>query len=612
MGTALRGRSRRRLLGVGVAALLTAGLVWGLAGALATSGSPAPAGKVVLKLGMTNIPDNMNPFVGQLSSCYEIWSLNYDLMVGFSAGDYGHPQGAAATGLADSWQVSEGGKVWTFHIRSGVKWQDGVPLTAKDVAFTYNYVIKNQLSNYTMYTNFITSVTAPNDNTVVFRCSRPKANMLNMWVYIVPQHIWGSISGKAAQGSYQNNPPVVGTGPFQLTQYKRDSYAVMTANKDYWGGAPKIDEVDFVYYQSADTMVQEMKSGALQGCWGVLEAEYRQLQNSPTYKPLAYIDPELDELGFNCYTGPSLGNPVLKDWHFRQALQWAVDHSKLVQIAYGGLAQPATSVLVSHLWTNPDWHWQPPADQMYTFDLAKASQMLTAAGYPLVNGVRLNKQGKPITLRLATTTDFPEGQIEAKLIAGWLQKLGLKINLSVLDNGAFLARMFNYKGSTFAPDYDMDLSDWAGYGDPGETLTSFTTAEIGATNEPAWSDAAFDKLNVQQSAALDLTTRRNLIWQMQQIFYQQSPQVALVYPEYLQAYDTSRWTGWTPMFHGRGPAFVTTATVDSYVNLRPVAATSSGGGAKGLVIVVAVAVVVVIAGAAIWLTRRRRGRAEEA
>ena len=172
--------------------------------------------------------------------------------------------------------------------------------------------------------------------------------------------------------------------------------------------------------------------------------------------------------------------------------------------------------------------------------------------------------------------------------------------------------MFNYKGATFAPDFDMDLSDWAGYGDPGETLTSFTTAEIGATNEPAWSNAAFDKLNVQQSAALDPTTRRNLIWQMQQIFYQQSPQVVLVYPEYLQAYDTSRWTGWTPMFHGRGPAFVTTATVDSYVNLRPVAATSSGGGAKGLVIVVAVAVVVVIAGAAIWLTRRRRGRAEEA
>jgi peptide/nickel transport system substrate-binding protein len=251
-----------------VAALLCSGLIWGLAGALATSSSPSPAGKVVLKLGMTNIPDNLNPFVGQLSSCYEIWSLNYDLLVGFSAGDYGHPQGAAATGLADSWTSSADGKVWTFHIRSGVKWQDGVPLTAKDVAFTYNYVMKNQLSNYTMYTNFIKSVTAPNDTTVVFTCTKPKANMLNMWVYIVPQHIWSAVSGKAAGTSYQNNAPIVGSGPFQLTQYKRDQYAIMMANKSYWGGAPKIDEVDFVYYQNRDTLVHDLTAGSLQGAWG--------------------------------------------------------------------------------------------------------------------------------------------------------------------------------------------------------------------------------------------------------------------------------------------------------------------------------------------------------
>jgi peptide/nickel transport system substrate-binding protein len=243
--------------------------------------------------------------------------------------------------------------------------------------------------------------------------------------------------------------------------------------------------------------------------------------------------------------------------------------------------------------------------------VAKANQLLDAAGYTRgANGLRLFK-GKPITLRLATTTDFPQGQVEAKLIAGWFKKLGLKINLSVMDNGAFLARMFNYKGATFAPDFDMALSDWAGYGDPGETLTSFTTAQIGGTNEPAWSNAAFDKLNVQQAAALDPTARRDLIWQMQEVFYQQTPQIVLVYPRYLQAYNTSRWTGWTPMFHGRGPAFVTTATVDSYVNLVPRSGSSGGGGAKGLWIVIAAVVVVVAAGGGVW-TRRRRATAEEA
>ncbi len=610
MGTALRGRSRRRLLCVGVAALLSAGLVWGLAAALATSSSPAPAGKVVLKLGMTNNPDNMNPFVGQMSSCYEIWSLNYDLMVGFSAGDYGHPQGAAATGLADHWAVSDGGKVWTFHIRSGVKWQDGVPLTAKDVAFTYNYVIKNQLSNYTLYTNFITSVTAPNDNTVVFTCSRPKANMLNMWVYIVPELIWSGISGKAAGTSYPNNPPVVGSGPFQLTQYKRDSYAIMTANKDYWGGAPKIDEVDFVYYQNADTMVQEMDSGSLQGCWGLLPAEFNQLRSSATYKPLAYIDPELDELAFNCYTGPSQGNPVLKDWHFRQALQWAIDHNKLVQIAYGGLAQPATSVLVSHLWSDPDWHWQPPADQMYTFDLAKASQMLTAAGYPLKNGVRLNKQGQPIVLRLWARADSDSSQSAGKLITGWFDKLGLKITLSVMDDGAIDDGLYNMKGSTFTPNYDMFLWGWGGDPDPNFIMSIFTTAQINSWSDCAWSDPQYDKLFLEQQTTVDPTQRANIVHQMEQIIYQQSPYIPTAYPESVEAYNYKDWQGWQSTPGKGGGVFFTSPVMASYVTVHPVAA-QTGSSSKALLIGVIVAIVVVIAMVALVATLRGRGRQVE-
>jgi peptide/nickel transport system substrate-binding protein len=610
MGISQGGRPRRRIVVVVVTAILAFGLVWGLAQALASSSSPAPAGKVVLKLGMTNIPDNLNPFVGQLSSCYEIWSLNYDLMVGFSAGDYGHPQGAAATGLADSWKISDGGKIWTFHIRSGVKWQDGVPLTAHDVAFTYNYVMKNELSNYTLYTNFIKSVVAPDDNTVVFTCTKPKANMLNMWVYIVPEHIWGSISGKSAQGSYQNNPPIVGSGPFQLTKYKKDQYAVMTANKNYWGGTPKIDEVDFAYYQSADTMVQEMKSGALQGCWGVLPAEYNQLKSDPVYKPLAYVDPELDELAFNCYTGSSLGNPVLKDWHFRQALQYAIDHNKLVQIAYGGLAQPATSVLVSHLWSNPDWHWQPAVDQMYTFDLAKAGQMLTLAGYPLKNGVRVDKQGKPIKLRLWSRASSDSSQSAAKLIAGWFDRLGLKIVLSVMDDGAISDGIYNMKGATFTPNYDMFLWGWGGDPDPNFILSIFTSAQINSWSDCAWSDPQYDKLFLDQQTTVDPAQRADIVHQMEQIIYQQSPYIPTVYPESVEAYNATDWHGWSSTPGHDGGVFFTSPVMASYMTVHPVVATKSSSSNSTLIAVI-VAIVIAIAVVALVATLRGRGKRVE-
>ena len=156
-------------------------------------------------------------------------------------------------------------------------------------------------------------------------------------------------------------------------------------------------------------------------------------------KAIAYPFYNWDYLEFNCYDeAGSMGNPVLRDWHFRYALNYAIDKQSLCDFAYGGLAQPGTTIILPNTFTNPDYHWQPPADQAYTFDLTKADQLLTAAGYPLKNGVRLNKQGQPIVLRLETPTDVPAEQTEAKLITGWLQKLGLKIKLSVIDSGALL------------------------------------------------------------------------------------------------------------------------------------------------------------------------------
>ena len=284
-----------------------------------------------------------------------------------------------------------------------------MPLTAHDVAFTYNYVIKNQLGNYTMYTNFIKSVVAPDDNTVVFTCTKPKANMLNMWVYIVPEHIWGKISGKAAQGSYQNNPPIVGSGPFQLTQYKKDQYAIMTANKNYWGGAPKIDEVDFAYYQNADTMVQEMKSGTLQGCLGrARRPQYRAAAERPDLQAARLHRPRARR------ARPSTAT---------RARRWATRCSRT-----GTSARRCSRRSTTTSWCRSPtaaWPSRRPRCSSRTcgatptgtgsrrptrctrFDLAKAGQMLTAAGYPLKNGVRVDKQGKPIKLRLWTPQRAP-------------------------------------------------------------------------------------------------------------------------------------------------------------------------------------------------------------
>jgi peptide/nickel transport system substrate-binding protein len=612
-----RTRTTRLLLLV-VAALLACGLVWGLGGAFASSSSPSPTShKVVLRLGWISEPDNLNPFVGWATTTYEIWTVNYNFLFGFNGRTMGPTLSLAAQfPTKANGGISADGKVWTIHIKPNVRWSDGQPLTAADVAFTYNYIVKNHMANLALTTTGIASARALDPTTVQITCSRPKANMEAIFLPILPKHVWEHVSPQAAGTTY-SEMPIVGSGPFYTVAFKKGSYVEMKRNPYYWGPKPTVDEIYFEMYQDPATMVQDLKSGAIDGAWGIPEAQFKQLAAQPEstsgIHTLAYTFFNWDYLDCNCSTSPaSSGNPVLRDVRFRVALNYAIDRSKLAAVAYDGLAAPATTIMPPDNWFNPDYHWQPPTDEQYTFDMAKANQLLDAAGYKRgANGLRLYR-GKPIVLTIDTTTDFPEGQTEAKLIAGWFDQLGLKATISVLDTGALLARVFNFKGTTFAPDFDFYLSDWAGYGDPGETLTSFTTAEIGATNEPAWSDPAFDKLNTEQSAALDPTTRQHLIWQMQQIFYQQSPQIVLVYPQYLEAYNTSRWTGWAPMWNGRGPAWMTTAITDSYVNLKPATAEASGGGKGKTLLIVIVVVIAAAIAAAVALTRRRGGQEVEA
>jgi peptide/nickel transport system substrate-binding protein len=611
---------RRSLAGVrGVALLLllaapTAGLVWGLATAFASSASPPPgAGAVTLRLGWTEEPDNLNPFIGYQNETYEIWALNYDLLFGY--GDRNQPtlDLAAQFPTKANGGISPDGLTWTIKIRSGVKWQDGVPLTAADVAFTFDYIVKNQMANFTNSTFGIKSATALDPTTVRIVCSRPKADLESMWVPIIPKHIWEHVSPQVASTSYAVKLPLVGSGPFQTVAFKKGTYIHLVRNPSYWGPKPAIDDIYFEIYQDADTMVTDLKSGGLDGAWGIPQAQFSALESDPSFKSIAYSYYNWDYLEFNCYDkSTSLGNPVLRDWRFRNALNYALDKQQLVQVGYEGYAKPATTIIPPGIWTNPDYHWQPPADQVYDFDLAKASQLLTQAGYKLSpGGVRLNKQGKPIVLRLYTSTDSDQNQTEAKVIAGWLDRLGLKIVLSVVDPGTLDADIYDEHGTTWTPDFDLVVWSWTGYYDPGQTLVCFTTPQIGSLDEPFWTNARYDALNDMQASTIEPQARKTAIWQMQQLMYKQTPWIPLTYPDYLEAANTTKWTGWQQMFGGTGPAFNTEGFIGSYLHLRPQAASSSGGGSHSAALVVSVVAVAAAVVIGVVVLRRRRPQAEE-
>jgi peptide/nickel transport system substrate-binding protein len=267
---------------------------------------------------------------------------------------------------------------------------------------------------------------------------------------------------------------------------------------------------------------------------------------------------------------------------------------------------------VQGYYSDPDWHWTPPADVAYSFDPAKATEMLAAAGYETKGGKLLDKQGKPITLRLFACEAPPQGQKIGKLLVGWLEGIGIDVKFTYMTEGAMNEYLYNEKGGVFTPNMDLFVYNWTGDVDPDFMLSLFIKDQIGDWSDCAWWSPEYDKLYNEQATTIDTTARKALIDRMQQIIYEQSPYIILAYPKGLEAVNVSRWEGWVQSPEGTGSAIYSVDNFDSYLFVHPKAgATAEGSSARGVgVVAIGVAVLVVVI-VVVVLVRRRRGRVEE-
>ena len=571
--------------------------------------SPAPTGTETFRVGWLESPDTLNPFLSLVTSTYILYHLNYDFLVGFDAATL-QPRPELAT----SWSVSPNGRIWTFKTREGVKWQDGTPFTARDVAFTFDYIVKNGLPGVGAYADGIVSARAVDDTTVVIRTRAPKANMLDMIVPILPEHIWSKVSPKAAGTAFENPPPVVGTGPFQIVELQAGKFVRLKANKEYWGGAPHVDQLIFEVYTNPVSMVSDLQTGAIDGAVGVPQAQFAGLTGAgiQTNRGVSWT---WTELGFNCSDSPaSKGAPALRDPGFRQALQYAIDREKVAEVAFGGYAAPGSSLVVPYV--PYDYHWGPAAGEAFAYDPARAEELLDAAGYVDVNGDgrRETKQGQPLSLRLMASTSSPADQTAARLIAGWFHAVGVKTVFTTVDGGAMLAAIYNFEGANPAPDYDMAIGYWTNDVDPDSILKIFTAANIGIWNDVYWTNAEYEALTLKQSQTLDPEVRRPIVQAAQKIAYEQAPFTVLAYPELLEAYRAGAWTGFVPTPSAisgvTGAVLFSWNNIDTYRFVAPKTAAAATAAAPPyyLIAVVAAAAVVIVIALLVW---RRRGHAVE-
>ena len=491
--------------------------------------------------------DNLNPLIGWTNNVYEIYAQEYLLMVGRDWQTYKPDD----SGIAKSWEVSDDGLVWTFTMNEGMTWHDGEPITAEDAAFTYNFIIENEIAAYVSFVAGIDRVEAVDDLTSRSSARRPSQHD-HALDPLLPEHIWGKMTAKEASQTFQNPPPCIGSGPYQVVEWKKERYLRLEANDDFYLGKPTVDEVLFVVYQNGDTMVQDLKAGTLDAAYLFPPAQYEPLKATAGIEAIEFSWFNWDYVGFNCYEGESKGNPVLRDKDFRAALEYAVDREQMVELAYGGMPGPATRSCRPRL-ERSRLRLGAPGGGGRDHDPAQAKAVLDQAGYEDTDGDGVREyKGKPIEIRLWAPAESPEAQRAGKLIAGWWEDVGVDVALSVQDEGVFFDNIWAYEGDTFVPDFDVYLWNWDGYADPGQSLTCFTTAQIEGWNEYAWSNEEYDRLDGLQATRLDPDQRAEYIKQMQAVMYEDCPGFTTVFPLKLEAYRTDKWEGWERCNNGNG------------------------------------------------------------
>jgi peptide/nickel transport system substrate-binding protein len=632
VGLASRFRRPTRRGHIGHRTVAGAGLAL-LAGAALTPFAVSPAAgendkPVIFTVAMNGDVDSLNPFLGVNAESYEMWALTYDYMVGYTMEDM-----SPAPALATEWDTSTDGLTWTFHIRDDATWSDGEPLTAGDIAFTYGRVLDGGVAanNWSSYLSNVDTVTAPDDETVVLSLSKPNATLPLLPIPILPEHIWKDVS-KDDMKTYKAEPtdghPVVGSGPFELVEGTAGGTTFRFVAKDeYWGGATHVDEVVFRMFKSSDPAVQALIKGEVDFVWDITPLQVKALQDEEGIEAHNGTSPLFDEIGFNTgavdlETGKPMGdgNPALRDPAFRHALGYAVDTERILRSTYQGAGDVGSTIVPA---AYSKWHWEPPDDQRFTFDLDKAGELLDDAGYTVgSDGLRTMPDGSPLgTMRLYARSESDPSVGTMDFFQSWLGDLGIEAEVTAMDSNKLYDLILEGK-------YDAFQWNWYVEPDPDGILADFTCAQRGGLSDSWYCDEQYDAMYAAQNGEIDQEKRIEIVKQMQEQLYEDTPYIVIAYTATGEAVRNDRFACFQPQ-PDPGGVWIVQYGARNYTLLRPsdeagacdgvttalgasTGGSDGGGGGDSTVtwLVLGGGLLVLLVGGGIFFSRRRATAAE--
>ncbi|MBA3801106.1 MAG: ABC transporter substrate-binding protein [Geodermatophilaceae bacterium] len=473
-------------------------------------------------------PGHLNPAITTSGATHTASELIYNGLVGLDENLKPIPE------LAESWTIEGDGVQYTFKLRDGVTWHDGMPFTSADVKFTFEQVLlKLHSRTRSSVGPALDGIDTPDAMTVIFRFKQAYAPLLQQLdvteAPIVPQHIY---EGTDPAENPANAAPI-GTGPFAFVSYAPDSEIRLKRNEAYWApGLPKLDEVVMRVIAETGSQVIALEKGEVDWIWGVPGPDEERLDADPE---IELLRTDRNPGGSNCIMTVSfnLDHPILQDLRVRQAIAHAVDRQQIVDNILFGQGRVATAPISSGIaWAHADDVVLP------AYDRAAAMALLDQGGWKAgANGKRVAagvtgvEDGTPLTLDFL---HFPSFSRYGELLRSQLGEVGIDLTLVPLEPPVFAETVFTNR------DFDTNVISYCNGPDPEIGVRRmFDSAQIGPvpfSNAAGYRDSAVDALFTEAQQTIELAARGEIYRRIQETVAAAQPYVWLVETSGVRAY----------------------------------------------------------------------------
>jgi peptide/nickel transport system substrate-binding protein len=438
-------------------------------------------------------PTNLDPRVGIDAQSERIDNLIFDDLL--SRGDDLN----VAPGLAVGWDVPDP-LTYAFHLHPGVMFHDGRRLTSRDVKWTFDSLLQGKIrSTKAAVYKYVDRIDVPDENTVIFKMKEPDATLL-----------WNLSDGAMGIVPYGSGEEMtqhpIGSGPFKFVSAETDREVTIERNDEYWGGRPKLARVRFAVVPDETTEALELRKGS-----GDIAINSLTPDTVVTLQQNSNLGVEHGGGTRLAYLGFNLRDPILKNVRVRQAIAYALDRRPMIEYLWRGLAQPARSILPAQSWA---YNGDVPA---YEHDPEKAKQILDAAGYPAVNGVRFH-----ITMKTSTDANT---RLMVAVIQQQLRDVGIALDIRSFEFATFFSDVQH--GA-----FQMYGLRWIGGNeDPDIFEYAFHSSKFppNGANRNYYSNPKVDALIDKARRAIDPKARKPLYAEVQSILAEDLPYINLWY-----------------------------------------------------------------------------------